>query len=166
MYEELDGKSGAYWTHNTLARLKLHGLSLYRDYVQNHFYALVKEVEKYFDKGKEPGEPEEAGTSSLLQDEQIRSMVLHLGQVIRKYLPPEGRSIIIEKFNNAIAQYSDFASIFSFTVELYMLKFTKSDSSDWDINNIIPPEFLTSSVSNLTFPDVPNNPTSDDPKRY
>lgn len=48
-----------------------------------------------------------------------------------------------------------------------MLKFIKSDSSDWDINNIIiPPEFLTCSISKLMLPDVPNNSTNDDVNRY
>ncbi|KAG1471083.1 hypothetical protein G6F56_002323 [Rhizopus delemar] len=136
-FEALDDQYGAYWSANTCKRLKLNALSLYGSYVQNSFDDLLDTI-KENQNNAVPEEEED--TIVFVQEEQIRSIVALLGQIVRKYLPPNMRAVIFETLNSAIVQYSDFA---------------------FDLDTIIPIEFQTDSIP-VPLPSIPRIPTSYD----
>ncbi|CAO3698210.1 unnamed protein product [Rhizopus stolonifer] len=135
-FEALDDQYGAYWSANTCKHLKLNALSLY---------------------GKE-----EEDARAFVQEEQIRSIVVPLGQIVRKDLPPNMRAIIIEKLNSAIVRYSDFACMLSFMVHAIMINFTIFDNNATvDLDTIIPIGFQTDSGP-VSLQAIPTIPTSSD----
>ncbi|CAO3699391.1 unnamed protein product [Rhizopus stolonifer] len=158
-FEALDDQYGTYWSANTCRRLKLNTLSLYGSYVQNNFDNLLDTI-KENQNNSVPEEEEDA--RAFVQEEQIRSIVVLLGQIVRKYLPPNMRATIIEKLNSAIIQYSDFACTLSFMVHAIMINFTMFDNNTTvDLDTIIPIEFQTDSGP-VSLPAIPTIPTSSD----
>ncbi|GAA5813295.1 hypothetical protein MFLAVUS_006770 [Mucor flavus] len=106
-FESLDTEHGSYWTANTAKRLKLNTLDLYMTYVQTHFENLLKEL-----KGTLQSEQlSEDQREVVLLEEQTRAIVVPLHRVLRRDLPPDMRATIMKKFNTALSQYSDFASV-------------------------------------------------------
>ena len=104
----------------------------------------------------------EEDTIAFVQEEQIRSIVAPLGQIVRKDLPPNMRAVIIEKLKSAIIQYSDFACMLSFMVHAIMMNFTMFDNNTTvDLDTIIPIEFQTDSRP-VSLPSIPRIPTSND----
>ncbi|CAO3688218.1 unnamed protein product [Rhizopus stolonifer] len=143
-FEALDDQYGAYWSANTL---------------QNNFDNLLDTI-KENQNNSVPEEEEDA--RAFVQEEQIRSIVVLLGQIVRKDLPPNMRATIIEKLNSAIIQYSDFACTLSFMVHAIMINFTMFDNNTTvDLDTIIPIEFQTDSGP-VSLPAIPTIPTSSD----
>ncbi|GAA5817238.1 hypothetical protein MFLAVUS_010781 [Mucor flavus] len=74
-------------------------------YVQTHFENLLRGL-----KGTLQSEQfSEDQREVVLLEEQTRAIIVPLHQVLRRDLPPDMRATIMEKFNTALSQYSDFA---------------------------------------------------------
>ena len=112
-FETLDSQHGPYRTGNTAKRLKINALSLYKSYLQENFDSLFSAVKERLDEGAE-SEEDEISTQSA--EHQVKSIVVPLGQVIRKDLSTELRPTIMEKLSSAACKYSDFACAFSLVV--------------------------------------------------
>ena len=112
-FEALDSQNGLYWTGNTAKRLKINALLLYKNYLHEKFDNLLSTVKERLDEGTE-SERDEISTQSV--EHQVKSIVMHLGQVIWKDLPAELRSTIIKKLISAVCKHPDFACIFSLVV--------------------------------------------------
>ncbi|CEI92117.1 hypothetical protein RMCBS344292_06388 [Rhizopus microsporus] len=112
-FETLDSQHGPYRTGNTAKRLKINALSLYKSYLQENFDSLFSAVKEKLDERTE-SEADEISTQSA--EHQVKSIVMPLGQAIRKDLPAELRSTIMKKLISAVCKYSDFACIFSVVV--------------------------------------------------
>ncbi|CAO3686699.1 unnamed protein product [Rhizopus stolonifer] len=157
-FEALDNQYSAYWSACTCKRLKLNALSLYGSYVQNNFDNLLSAIKE----NQNNSVPEEEEDAKAFVQEQIRSIVAPLGQIVRKVLLPNVRAIIIEKLKSAIVQYSDFACMLSFMVHAIMINFTMFDSNTRvDLDTTIPVEFQTDSRS-VSLPVISTIPTSSD----
>ncbi|GAA5797830.1 hypothetical protein HPULCUR_003226 [Helicostylum pulchrum] len=120
-------------------------------------------------KPENPNSSKYSSVDDAVDEEKIKSIVVPLGQVLRKDLPLEARRTIINKFNNTIQQYSNFASLFDLHVQLNILKFVISgdiaaESTRVQVDSIIPREFRASSAS-IEFPAPPTNQANDDVKR-
>ncbi|CAO3676957.1 unnamed protein product [Rhizopus stolonifer] len=110
-------------------------------YVQNNFDNLLDTI-KENQNNAVPEEEEDA--RAFVQEEQIRSVLASLGQIVRKDLPPNMRAIIIEKLNSVIVQYSDFACMLFFMVHAIMINFTMFDNNTAvDLDTIIPIELVS-----------------------
>ncbi|CEI85993.1 hypothetical protein RMCBS344292_00440 [Rhizopus microsporus] len=156
-FEALDSQHGPYWTGNTAKRLKVNALSLYKSYLQENFDSLFSAVKERLDEGAE-SEEDEISTQSV--EHQVKSIVVPLGQVIRKDLPVELRSTIMEKLSSAVYKYSDFACIFSLVVQLTMTTFAISGGALLETNTLIPSEFQRD-ASPVILPAPSRNASSD-----
>ena len=157
-FEALDSQHGPYWTGNTAKRLKVNALSLYKSYLQENFDSLFSAVKERLDEGAE-SEEDEISTQSV--EHQVKSIVVPLGHVIRKDLPVELRSTIMEKLSSAVCKYSDFACIFSLVVQLTMTTFAMSGGALLETNTLIPSEFQRD-ASPVILPAPIRNASSDD----
>ncbi|KAI9264662.1 hypothetical protein EDC94DRAFT_605988 [Helicostylum pulchrum] len=129
---------------------------MYTNYVKENFDNILKEVKETLAKEIY------SSVDDAVDEEKIKSIVVPLGQALRKDLPLEARRTIIDKFNNTIQQYSDFASLFALHVQLNILKFVISgditaESTRIQVDSIIPREFRP--------PPPPTNQANDDVKR-
>ncbi|ORE02521.1 hypothetical protein BCV72DRAFT_309062 [Rhizopus microsporus var. microsporus] len=78
-FEALDSQHGPYWTGNTAKRLKINVLSLYKSYLHDNFDSLFDEVKETLN---EQTESEEGETSTQSAEEQVKVIVVPLGQFL------------------------------------------------------------------------------------
>ncbi|CEP14830.1 hypothetical protein [Parasitella parasitica] len=98
-FEELDAQYGGYWSANTCKRLKMNVLSLYKDFVESSFDELLNLVRE--NKELVPVE----GTRAIVREEQVRSIVVPLNQIVRKDLPSGLRADLNKNLTSAHIWY-------------------------------------------------------------
>lgn len=158
-FESLDTSYGSYWTANTAKRLKLDTFNLYLTFVNTEYDDLLAEL-------KQEHQDEQPSTNqhqAVQLEEETRSIVVQLNQVLREDLPADMKTVIIKKFSSAISQQTDYAYIFSFVVEMAMKNFALSvdNTPSPEINSIIPAEFRMETLPTL-LPTCPSYPSTDD----
>ncbi|GAA5808840.1 hypothetical protein MFLAVUS_002239 [Mucor flavus] len=144
-FESLNTEYGSYWTANAEKRLKLNTLDLCMTYGTLQSEQLSEDQ-----------------CEVVLLEEQTKAIVVPLHRVLRRDLPSDMKATTMEKFNTALSQYSDFACIFSFAVEMAMKTFTLSkDITSILMDSIIPTEFQIDTSPTL-LSTAPKYPTRDD----
>ncbi|KAG1176521.1 hypothetical protein G6F70_004030 [Rhizopus microsporus] len=137
-FEALDSQHSPYWIGNTAKCVKINALSLYKSYLQENFDSLLSAVKERLDEGAE-SEEDEISTQSA--EHQVKSIVVPLGQVIRKDLSTELRPTIMEKLSSAVCKHPDFACIFFLVDQLTMTTFAMSGGVLLETNTLVPSEF-------------------------